>query len=120
MVTYDLKHKLEFCRERGKRMLSGCLVLCEQEMKGDYSFDDELDVTSTRAFYETFGEETIELAYTSRALIQMRYDNPDRIQHLEYKGIKFKCICDFHKGDKVSDYEDLDRMYIVFMLEDET
>lgn len=100
-------------------MLSEKLTLFEQEIQGDYSFADDLKVVSTKTFFETFGEEAVELAYTSRAVIQMKFEKPDRIQHFEYKGIRFKCICDFHKGDKVGDYEDLDKMFIIFMMENE-
>ena len=100
-------------------MLSGQLILFEQDVEGDYNFGDELKVLSTKEFFETFGDEALELAFASRALIQMRYEKPDRIQHFEYKGIKFKCICDFHKGDKASDYEDLDKMFMIFVMQDE-
>lgn len=119
MAPGTLKCKIKFCKKGKENMLSGQLVLFKQEIDGDYSFGDELKILSTKGFFETFGEEALELVYTSRALIQMQYEKPDRIQYFEYKDIMFKCICDFHKGDKVSDYEDLDEMFMIFMLQEE-
>lgn len=90
-------------------------VLHPQECPGDYLFKGVVTVV-TRAFQETFGDETSALCFASLYEILENRDRPDWIQVFTFKGIKYWCISNFREGDKPSDYEGVEKLYITFLL----
>lgn len=98
-------------------MLSEKPILCPQGCEGNYMFAGEnLMVFVTPGFLDAFGSEAKLLAFASQCLILETYTNPDWLQIFTYKGIKYYCIADFERGDKVDDYKEVERFYITFLL----
>lgn len=97
-----------------KTLLDEIPVLHPQECSGNYLFSGVTTV-ATSAFMEVFGEEATSLCFASQYMI-LENENPDYLQTFTYKGIDYWCMASFQKGDKASDYEELDNLYITFML----
>lgn len=91
------------------------VILEQQEREGNAMFKGA-PIVATRNFVDTFCEEWMMLAYIALKKIITTYENPDRLQVLSYKGKKFWAIADFERGDKLSDYEDLEYFYVMFLM----
>jgi hypothetical protein len=99
---------------------AGKIEILKQEQEGDYLFLGEgVKPVCTKGFIEAFGDEYIEVAFTSQYLVTETYPNPDYLQKYTYKDITYWCIGEFHKGDTPDMYIDTPFLYITFLLPNE-
>ena len=101
-------------------MLKEKILILPQEQEGNYLFVGEgLQAVCTKGFKEAFGDEFLQVAFTSQYLIAETYPNPDYLQKFTYKGITYWCIGEFHVGDTAKMYIDTPVLHITFLLPDE-
>jgi hypothetical protein len=98
-------------------MLLEKLVLQEQECEGSYIFHSE--PICTKGFIDKFGDIASELVDEALLLISITYENPDWLQVFYYGDRKFWVISDFERSTNVENYNEIKKLYVIFMLPEE-
>lgn len=98
-------------------MVLNDITLKPQECTGNYNFSCR--PVFTRGFLQQFGDDAVKLALMALKLVNNTYKDPDRLQVLTYQGNTFWILADFERGAKAEDYEDIQYLYVTFLLPDE-